>query len=543
MEPNAPENEPAPDQLLGDRPTSAEEENIPEASGDAAAAPPEAEDEAAPPAGSTDDELTGLAAQAQTRRLSAAEEERAAALLKERLLAGKTGVAEAGALLPKLAWMVGVAAVGDVWAEMKATSKAQLLKVLADDESDAARRVRLSLARALFKLQDVPTALKIAVAVAKEMRGKETGEISARDTQSFSNVFLGKAKPWCSQLPLGELRPADADVLVHCAVVAAFATPHSPVTQLGVLKWAAENGRLAKLHESALPLVTKSLGRWGSKWNAALRNEVQELPEELRAALPALPERAQGHPAGAVPLSEEDASGAQEGGSSDDPLNDAGEEAPSSPAQRERPVYVSKTMPSRESGDDQRRDDRAGPRPSPQEGTSPVPSRGPAPRHPQFNIGDALRQIDAHVSWLRSELKNAENKARPRDEDRRGRRRPENVIIQGEPSIEELARLNVQLESRIETLQARITELTADSEDRAASRGALVDAPAPSVDAQLRTLLALKLQEDYADFLALEQESRDLVVQQHYRSLLRGVFEVLKTEGVPLQIQAEAATP
>ena len=56
----------------------------------------------------------------------------------------------------------------------------------------------------------------------------------------------------------------------------------------------------------------------------------------------------------------------------------------------------------------------------------------------------------------------------------------------------------------------------------------------PSPDAQLRTLLALKLQEGYGDFLALEQESRDLVARQHYRTLLREVFDVLKNEGVEL---------
>jgi hypothetical protein len=44
--------------------------------------------------------------------------------------------------------------------------------------------------------------------------------------------------------------------------------------------------------------------------------------------------------------------------------------------------------------------------------------------------------------------------------------------------------------------------------------------------------MALKLQEDYADFLALEQAAPDLVVKQHYPVLLRHVFEVLRQEGV-----------
>ena len=61
----------------------------------------------------------------------------------------------------------------------------------------------------------------------------------------------------------------------------------------------------------------------------------------------------------------------------------------------------------------------------------------------------------------------------------------------------------------------------------------------PDSVTQLRTLLALKLQEDYADFLTLEKESPDAVVQQHYRGLIRHVFEVLAAEQVPLRVPEE----
>jgi hypothetical protein len=53
----------------------------------------------------------------------------------------------------------------------------------------------------------------------------------------------------------------------------------------------------------------------------------------------------------------------------------------------------------------------------------------------------------------------------------------------------------------------------------------------------VRTLLALKLQEDYADFHALESETNDQVVQQHYKTLLRHVFDVLQQLDVPLKTQ------
>jgi hypothetical protein len=84
-------------------------------------------------------------------------------------------------------------------------------------------------------------------------------------------------------------------------------------------------------------------------------------------------------------------------------------------------------------------------------------------------------------------------------------------------------------------LQTRIDELAADSEDRAVSMGVMSGEPVADPGDQLRTLLALKLQEDYADYLALETEAPDLVVQQHYKALLKDVFAVLRQEGVPLK--------
>jgi hypothetical protein len=81
----------------------------------------------------------------------------------------------------------------------------------------------------------------------------------------------------------------------------------------------------------------------------------------------------------------------------------------------------------------------------------------------------------------------------------------------------------------------RFDELTIDSEQRAASGGLTTDTPVSDPAAQLRTLLSFKLKDDYEDFLALQQEARDLVVQQHYRSVLQHVFDVLTAEGIDLK--------
>lgn len=471
------------------------------------------------------DELGQLAEASQKVRLPPADEERMAALLKEALQGGRAGVARAIEALPRVPWIVGVRAVETVWPDLTAGFRTQLLAGLGKDESDASRRVRLSLSRALFKI-DVPTALRLAVGVARELRDAETGTLTSKQAQIFANVFIGRGKPWLAQIPLAEVKPADGDALVHCAVLAAFTLPHPPVTQLGVLKWAAEQERLARLDSTTLEAVKKGLARWSPKWQGALRKEVGELPEEIASALQPAAEQAPygdeaptenagegtetGEPAGATPPTDEAEAAALDDEDDDDEEDDLPkarpvyEPRPQKPA-AERPVYTPRN---------------AG-------GGGSVPKN--------FNHMEALRHIDAYVQSLRTELSSAQAKLRTKDE----RRRPEKIgaIVEGEPTIEELARLNLQLEARNAELQDRITELTQHAEDVAVSTGALTGQPVSDEVAQLRTLLGLKLQEDFADYRALEGESNDLVVQQHYKAVLRHVFEVLQQLEVPLKAE------
>ena len=78
------------------------------------------------------------------------------------------------------------------------------------------------------------------------------------------------------------MKAPDGELLVHCALIAVFSLPHPPVTQLGVLRWAGEAGRLSKLQDVALNAVTRNTSRWSSKWQAALRN-VENVQKSLGA--------------------------------------------------------------------------------------------------------------------------------------------------------------------------------------------------------------------------------------------------------------------
>ncbi|MEQ1859432.1 MAG: hypothetical protein ABMA13_05810 [Chthoniobacteraceae bacterium] len=453
--------------------------------------------------------LAELAERASVQRLPPPDEERAAQLLRAALLAGTDDSAALVALLIRLGWSATVKGVVAAWPDLKATAKTALLKSLTIDETEAGRRIRLSLARGMFKVPDIAASTRLIVGVCKDIRDKTTGEIPMRDAQNFASVLIGKGKPWIALIPLADLKPADAELLVHCAVIAAFTVGGPPVTPLGVLKWAADAGRLAELDPVAVASVAKAVARWSPKWAESLRNEVPTAPEPILAALKsAEPDAPKGAP---DETDDEDLPDEQ----NETPSDDGDESRP-----KDRPVYVSKTIqPSEGRGSQQR---------------EPREPRGAQAKSAQFNAGDALRQLDAHIVWLKNELNAADRKARTRDDDRRQeRKKPDVPIIAGEPTPEELARLNVQLEARIAELTVRIDDLTGDAEARATSAG-IFSGEQPPPDTQLRTLLALKLTECYADFAALEQEDRDLVIPQHYRTVLAEVFEVLKAEGVPL---------
>ncbi|HEV7402221.1 MAG TPA: hypothetical protein VGO11_04810 [Chthoniobacteraceae bacterium] len=507
--------------------------------------PPEAAPEAPPEAAAAEssDPLTQLADRALKGRLSAPDEEQATQLIAAALLEGRDGVARVVEQLPKLPWIVGVTGVINAWPEMKPTMRNRLIAGLARVDSEPARRVRLSLARGLFKLEPA-FAAKLAVTVAKEIRDKETGALTPRNAQIFANVLIGRAKPWIAQLPLADLKAVESDQLVHCALLAVFLVPHAPVTQLGVIKWASDAGKLAKLPPVVQEAVVKGLNRWSGKWQGVLRREVEGLPEEilstLKAEQPAAPAEREPRGRGGAPREEreprepreepEDREEREDRGEPGEPRGereeddedederdederDADADEQSAAPRKPRPVYESKTVPprEREQGRERERDRRGG---------------------GNFNLTETLRQIEAHVASLRSELSTAQSKLRQREEKPRRPERMAPTVIPGEPSADELARLNIQLEARNAELQQRIEDLTADSEDRAASTGLAAGTPVEDCSLQLRNLLILKLKDDYDDYLALENESRDLVAPKHYRVVLAHVFEVLAAEGI-----------
>ncbi|MEQ1853296.1 MAG: hypothetical protein ABMA01_17085 [Chthoniobacteraceae bacterium] len=523
-----------------------------------------------PTPGDSKAELRVIAQNGNQNRLSPSEEDKATRLMRECILENSEGVSAALEAMPQLPWILGVRAIESAWQTLAPELRAQVLEGLAKMETDNGYRLRLSVARGLARVE-LPAAVQVACGACSGMWKKETGSLSPEHSKLIGNVFIGRGKPWVLQLPLADSQDEAADAVVASVVFSAFNINNPPITQLSILRYSAD--RLGRLHENVLGMVARGVGRWNAKWQSSLRKEIPNLPESILAALK--PER--GSPAaeseaGPAPAGEEEAEAplppeleerfklASESGDAD-AVEAATREIN---AWREAQRVARLEALDEDDEDEEEETEGAGEQEAAPTG-DPRDRRGrrgrdrrdrPAYVSREQERGGAVaasgysaivKQLDAYVSGLRTELATAQSRLRRAEEDGRKGRADRPALSPGEAnlSLDELRRLVIQLENRIAELQARVEELTSDSETRAMAMDAGTPDASPDPVTQLRTLLALKLQEDYADFLVLDKELPDAVVQQHYRSLIRHVFEVLQGEQIPLRVPAEpdVATP
>lgn len=288
------------------------------------------------------------------------------------------------------------------------------------------------------------------------------GRLEPKDRAMFGQVLIGKAKPWIVSINLSELKPAESAEIVG-PTLEILGTSAPPV-QEAVLSWLAAAGQLKDLSQEALDPVLKSVGRWKPELRRQFLAKNLELPEALSSILSAEP-------------------------------------APRPEPKREAPKQVQKE-PQKEK-----------------------PNRG-KPQDNGFDLGAALRQIDAHVKELRTELQQAKNALRQREPTR-----PARAVKQSgeEIDVEELRRHNLQLEETVQELKQQLEDLASHHEDVAESIAASED---PTE--QFKELLRLKLQKDFEDFQTLAKEPPDEVFREHYRILLDNVFAILGQQGVRL---------
>jgi hypothetical protein len=337
--------------------------------------------------------------------------------------------------------------------------------------------------------------------------GGAQGGSSTKERQVFANVMLGKAKPWLMNISMTEMKPAEAQKLITPALESCAQAPI--FTQIWVLRWICDSGKFDILPPEHVESIGKSINRWQPRWQKEFRKIIPKLPESLEAVLGA--SRPHGHRGGEAPPVAPAPQPVQE--RAEAPAGEQPAEEPSESAAGEEPAVA--TPPA------------AVQAPPPQQ---QAPQHRASSRERQqggaFDLTRTLRDIEAYVVRLRSELQQAQFAARRREppvERYRGRAQQAGASPE---EMEELRRHNQQLEEQNQELRQRIEELTSDHEDRAATLE-ISDALE-----QFKTFLGLKLKEDFADYAAISREALNEVVRRHAHEILGRIFAILQAEGV-----------
>jgi len=464
-----------------------------------------------------EDQLQAIVETAKASRLSPSDEDRAVQLLKQAVTGGPKALPAALDAIITLPWSIGVKAVTDAWPETKPAGRTRLLAGLAKADSDVSRRIRLSLARGLHA-QDAPSALKLIVSVCEAMGGAQGGS-STKDRQIFANVMLGKARPWLMNIPMADMKPAEAHKLITPALESCAQAPI--FTQIWVLRWICDADKFGALPPEHVESIGKSINRWQPRWRKELRKIIPRLPDSLEAVL------ADSHSRSHAPAA--DLQPSEPARPADEPdLTPAAPEPTEASSQDEPPV--SEQQPQDGPLSDQRPSEpRTLERRPPPSHRAPDPRDRPSRERPQsgpFDLTRSLRDIEAYVVRLRSDLQQAQVASRRREpapDRHRGRMAPAPASAE---ELDEMRRHNQQLEEQNHELRVRIEELTSDHEDRAATL------EISDTLEQFKTYLGLKLKEDFADYTAISREALNEVVRRHAHEILGHLFSVLQAEGV-----------
>jgi hypothetical protein len=107
-------------------------------------------------------ELEKLVEEARSRRLTKSEEQEGVHLLRDLILAGGKATNTAVALSPTLPWQIQVTGTTEAWPQLSAGRKKSFLAALRHLDSEPSRRMRLSLARGLYRA-DPLSALRLLI--------------------------------------------------------------------------------------------------------------------------------------------------------------------------------------------------------------------------------------------------------------------------------------------------------------------------------------------------------------------------------------------
>jgi hypothetical protein len=457
------------------------------------------------------DDLRGIVETSRNGRLSQTDEQKGAALFKQLVVLGGKPLSGALELLEDLPWFVSVNGTLEAWPELSPAKQRSFLSALKPLESEASRRMRLSIARGLHKI-DPAAALKLLVATLQAFR-TETG-LQPKDRQIFYSVLIGKNKPWLLQLDLKVLKPAEAELIALTAIESAASAP--PPAAVSVFQWAKPFQPLKTLPEPLQQELSKSVKKWSLRWQKQLSE--QELPPALSEILQTKLAKSEHEQPGAAVSEIAPQPNAQE---SDQPRR-----------QQDRRSPEHQTHKPRSSGPGDNRHETS------HRQKQEKPSEQPHQKSSNADLSDLLKQIQSRYSELREELRTARNQLR---QTQQSPKQGESHTVENSKEVGKLREENTRLTETVASLRETLSELASDNFDEAVSRKADTEAPVTDPVEQFKSLLTLKLREQIVNFKTLNRENHvdglPLLLDNILRTLQESGIDLANIEKPPPEVK------
>jgi hypothetical protein len=451
------------------------------------------------------DELRVIIENSRNGRLSPADEQKGAALFKELVTSGGKPLSSALDLLGDLPWFVPVNGALEAWPQMTPAKQRSFLAALKPLESEASRRMRLSIARGLHKL-DATSALKLIVATLQSLR-KENG-LEPKDRQIFYSVLIGKNKPWLLQLDLKTLKPAEAQLVALTAIECAAGA--NPPATVAVIQWAKPYQPLNSIPEPLQQELGKIFRKWSSRWQKQLPEE--DLPPILKEIL-------------------------------QEKFAKAGSQLPDSSGiqpTKQEPVQPSHQQNRRSQQRPQGRSQPAGhgdnrPERSNRQRLEKPPTQHQKPQRTNFDLSDLLKQVQSQFNDLQQELDVARSHLRQSNQ---STRQADVHTIEASHGVGALREENARLTETVSSLREALSDLASENFDQAVSRKADSGEPVTDPVEQYKSFLTLKVREQIVNFHTLNPDNN----VDGLPLLLDNILRTLQECGIDLQ-NIEAPPP
>lgn len=413
-------------------------------------------------------------------------------------MSGGKALSGALELVGDLPWFVPVNGALEAWPQLSPIKQRNFLAALRPLESDASRRMRLSIARGLHKL-DASSALRLIVATLQTLR-TENG-LDPKDRQIFFSVLVGKNKPWLLQLDLKSLKPSEAQLLALTAIECS--TGANPPSVIAVIEWAKPFQPLNTVPEPVQQELAKTFGKWSSRWQKQLA--VQDLPPILSELI-------------------------QEKLAKDPNQLPDQRAAPAARSHSQEPLQHPRQHARHSQTHQPGRPQSLAVNPNQSEKSYRQKPEKPLANHqrPIPDLSELLKEVEASFNYLREELQTAKHQLR---QSHLAAKPADTHSPEAGKEVGKLREENARLTETVRLLRETLNDLASQNFDQAVSRKADTEAPVTDPVEQYKALLTLRLREQIVNFQTLNRENHTDGIPL----LLDNILRTLQESGIDLE--------